>query len=88
MKRVLVLVFAAAFTLSIVLIGENVAAATGVAASSQLHYLKRKTRKVAHRTKYKAKYVGRKTEKGTRWTAHKTKRGTKKAYVKTKETVH
>jgi hypothetical protein len=84
MKRIAGLLFIFALGLSTVVAAEKIEPGTSFSSNAQIGYLKRKTRKVAHRTKRGAKYAGRKTVKGTRWTAHKTKRGTKKVYVKSR----
>ena len=84
MKRITGLLFIFTLGLSTVVAAETIEPGKSFSSNSQIGYLKRKTRKVAHRTKRGAKYAGRKTVKGTRWTAHKSKRGTKKAYVKSK----
>jgi hypothetical protein len=84
MRTLAGLLFILSLCLSTVFAAETMDLGTSFSSTSQIGYLKRKTRKVAHRTKRGAKYAGRKTVKGTRWTAHKTKRGTKKAYVKSR----
>ena len=87
MKKFISIAFLVSLMLPAAFAGEAFGATSSVTAPEQVGYMKRKTKKVAHRTKVKSKYVGRKTVKGTRWTAHKTKRGTKKVYSKTKDAV-
>lgn len=87
MKRIFALVFSFSLMLSLVVLSAEPAAALGISVKKQVGYLKRKTKKIYHRSKNGTKYVAHKTKRGTEWTAHKTKHGTKKAYVKTKTEV-
>jgi hypothetical protein len=102
MKKVLALVFSVSMAISVIVIGNVSASALSFGASSQIDYLKRKTKKVyrrtksgtkdiAHDTKHKTKRTYYKTKSGTKDlahdTKHKTKRVTKKTYRKTKDKV-
>lgn len=87
MKKLLSILFAAALTFSIIVIGNISAGATSMGAIGQVKYIKRKSRKVYHRTKHGSKVVYYKTKRGTKKTYHKSKRVTKRTYSKTKDKV-
>ena len=86
MKKILAVVFSFSLLLASVVFCDVTASAASMGAKTQIGYLKRKTKKVAHRTKTGTKYVAHKTKRGTQATYSKTKSGSKKAYAKTKST--
>ena len=86
MKKLFAVLFSISLSLSLLVLGGEPVNAAGMSSSTQVGYIKRKSKKVYVRTKHGTRYVAHKTKKGTKWTAHKTKRGTKTAYVKTKRT--
>ena len=102
MKKVFAIVFTATLTLSVITFGGVSASAGSKLLDPQVNYLKRKTKKVYHRTKSGTKDIAHETKHGTKKTyyktksgtkdiahdtKHKTKRVTKKTYRKTKDKV-
>jgi|SRR3954452_10256319 len=102
MKKVLAIIFSVSLGISVTIFGNVSASASTMLAKSQVNYLKRKTKKVYHRTKSGTKDIAHETKHGTKKTYHKTKSGskdiahdtkhktkrvTKKSYHKTKEKV-
>ena len=84
MKKITTLFFALTLVIGGLFISGSAAAALGFSPTPQIDYMKRKTRKVAHRTKYHTKRIAHKTKRGTKVGYYKTKRGTKVGYSKTK----
>ena len=87
MKKLFAIVFSLSLILSLVVLSAETASAAGMFPKKQVGYLKRKTKKVSHRTKVGTKYVAHKTKRGTKTTFHKSKRKTKKVYSKSKDAV-
>jgi gas vesicle protein len=87
MKRTFVLLFALTLILSGICLGGSVGSGTAIGAAPQIGYVKRKTKKVAHRTKYHTKRISHKTKRGTQAGYTKTKHTTKKTYSKTKNKI-
>lgn len=87
MKRITILFFALTLVLAGLSIGASAASGRGFAAVPQIGYLKRKTRKVSHRTKYHAKRITHKTKRGTKAGYRKTSNASKKTYSKTKNKI-
>ena len=95
MKKLLTILFSVAMAISVVIVGHVSSAAASVNAGPQVGYLKRKTKKVYHRTKtgtediahdtkHKTKKTYYRTERGSKDIAHDTKHKTKKTYYKSK----
>ena len=95
MKKLLTIVFSFSLAIPLFLAGNVSIFAASVTAVPQVNYLKRKTKKVYHRTKNgtvdiardsknKTKKGYHRTERGSRDLAHETKHETKKGYRKTK----
>jgi len=95
MKKVLAVIFSVSMAITVVVVGNDSASAASVLAKSQINYLKRKTKKVYHRTKagtkdiahdtkHKTKKTYYRTKSGTKDIAHETKHTTKKGYYKSK----
>lgn len=87
MKKIIGITFLVSLVLSSIVVANTASAVKSFGGKAQVGYLKRKTRKVAHRTKHGTKYVAHKTKRGTKAGFRKTKRGTKKTYSKTKDAV-
>ena len=95
MKKLLTIVFSVSLAIPLVLAGNVSTLAASMAAVPQINYLKRKTKKVYHRTKNGTKEIAHdtknKTKKGyhraersSKDVAHETKHKTKKGYSKSK----
>jgi hypothetical protein len=84
MKKILTVIFSVALLLGSIVFSSVSTSAASMGFNPQIGYLKRKTKKVAHRTKTGTEYVAHKTKVGTKKTYYKTKYGSKKAYAKTK----
>ena len=84
MKKFLAVIFSVTLLLASIVFSSGSASAASMGAKPQIGYMKRKTKKVAHRTKTGTKYVAHKTKVGTKETYSTTKHGSKKAYAKTK----
>ena len=80
MKKIFAIVFSLSLILSLVVLSAEPASAAGMMAKKQVGYMKRKTRKVYHRSKRGTRYVAHKTKRGTKKTFHKSKRKSKKVY--------
>jgi len=85
MKKFLAVIFTVTLVLGSIVFSSVSASAASVGFNPQIGYMKRKTKKVAHRTKTGTKYVAHKTKVGTKSTYSKTKHGSKKAYAKTRK---
>ena len=95
MKKLVTVIFSVSLAISFVIIGNESVSAASVSSVPQVGYLKRKTKKVYHRTKsgtediahdtkHKSKKVYYRTERGTKDVAHDTKHKSKKTYYKSK----
>jgi hypothetical protein len=87
MKRITILLFALTLLLSGAFLGGSVGSGAAFGAIPQIDYLKRKTRKVSHRTKYHTKRITHKTKRGTQVGYTKTKHASRKTYYKTKNKI-
>jgi len=87
MKKITTLIFTLALVIGGLFVSNSTAATSNGIGSPQIGYMKRKTRKVAHRTKYHSKRIAHKTKRGTKIGYSKTKHATKRTYSKTKDKI-
>lgn len=95
MKKLLIIAFSFSIAISAIIIGNVSPVSASITARPQVGYVKRKTKKVyhrskngtkdiAHETKHETKKGYSRTKRGSKDVAHETKHETKKGYSKSK----